>query len=104
LQEFDYEYDIYNGYSGIAQYYISDLATMPDGRIFGIGFVGHVLNLPYFEVQPRLGIFALTPSGELDYIRQPPGQSHSYTAGQIIESNSHLIYSSSYDNLNCFDP
>ena len=104
LQEYDYEYDIYNGYSGIAQHYISDLTTMPDGRIFGIGFVGQVLNLPYFEVQLRIGLFALTPSGELDYIRQPPGQSHSYLIGQIVESNGNLIYSSDYDNLNCFDP
>jgi len=104
LQPFDYEYDIDYGYSGIAQYYISDLTTMPDGRIFGIGFVGQVLNLPYFEVQLRIGLFALTPSGELDYIRQPPGQSHSYLIGQIVESNGNLIYSSDYDNLNCFDP
>ncbi len=104
LQEYDWEYDIYNGYSGIAQYYISDLATMPDGRIFGIGFVGHVVPNSYFEVETRIGLFALTPSGELDYIRQPPGQSHSYLIGQIVESNGNLIYSSDYDNLNCFDP
>ncbi len=104
LQEYDWEFDIYNGYSGVAQYYISDLATMPDGRIFGIGFVGRVLNLPYFQVEPRIGIFALTSSGELDYIRQPPGQLHSSTIGQIVASNGHLIYSSSFNNLSCFDP
>jgi len=37
----DIEYDLYNGYTGVAGYYVRDITTMPDGRIFVLGYVSY---------------------------------------------------------------